>query len=113
MPRNDWEELQCSRLNRARELLIKKAIFGRISLAWLILWGSLLVAHLTPCYHYLLGNAHIMKPLEDTARYAGLLLAPAESFGLRPRLFLPFGQKKSFLCCFGPFLVSSSNHGNI
>ena len=35
--------------------------------------------------------------LEDTARYAGLLLAPAEGFGLRLRLFLPFGQKKSFL----------------
>ena len=43
--------------------------------------------------------------LEDTARYAGLLLAPAEGFGLRPRLFLPFGQKKSLLCCFGPFLA--------
>ena len=43
--------------------------------------------------------------LEDTARYAGLLLAPAEGFGLWPTLFLPFGQKKSFLCCFGPFLA--------
>ena len=43
--------------------------------------------------------------LEDTARYAGLLLAPAEGFGLRPRLFLHFGQKKSLLCCFGPFLA--------
>ena len=42
--------------------------------------------------------------LEDTARYAGLLLAPAEDFGLRPRLFLPFRQKRSLLCCFGPFL---------
>ena len=27
--------------------------------------------------------------VEDTARYAGLLLAPAEGFGLPPRLFLP------------------------
>ena len=43
--------------------------------------------------------------LEGTARYAGLLLAPAEGFGLRPRLLLPFGQKKSLLCCFGPFLA--------
>ena len=43
--------------------------------------------------------------LEDMARYAGLLLAPAEGFGLRPRLFLPFRQKKSLLCCFGPFLA--------
>ena len=32
--------------------------------------------------------------LEDTARYAGLLLAPAEGFGRG--LFLPFEQKKSF-----------------
>ena len=31
--------------------------------------------------------------LEDTARYAGLFLAPAEGFGLWLRLFLPFGQK--------------------
>ena len=43
--------------------------------------------------------------LEDTACYAGLLLAPAEGFGLWPWLFQPFGQKKSFLCCFGPFLA--------
>ena len=42
------------------------------------------------------------KPkLEDTARYAGLLLAPAEGFGRG--FFLPFGQKKIFLCCFCPF----------
>ena len=33
--------------------------------------------------------------LEDTARYAGLLLAPAKGFGLR--------QKKSLLCCLGNF----------
>ena len=32
--------------------------------------------------------------LENTARYAGLLLAPAEGFGLRPRIFLPYGPKK-------------------
>ena len=30
--------------------------------------------------------------LEGTARYAGLLLAPEEGFGLRPRLFLPSGK---------------------
>ena len=39
----------------------------------------------------------ILARLEDTARYAGLLVAPAEGFGLRPRLYLPFGQKKK-LC---------------
>ena len=31
--------------------------------------------------------------LEDMARW------------LRPRLFLPFGQKKRLLCCFSPFLA--------
>ena len=56
----------------------------------------MLVSHalvsLTPFYFTLL--------LEGSARFAGFLLAPAEGFGLRPRLFWPFGQKKSFLCCF-------------
>ena len=46
-----------------------------------------------------------LKVLDDTARYAGLLLAPAEGFGHRPRLFLAFGQKKVFLCCFGQFVA--------
>ena len=53
--------------------------------------------------------------LEDTARYVGLLLAPAEVFGLWPRFFLPFGQKKAYnaaLAHFWEFLVSSSNLGN-
>ena len=44
-------------------------------------------------------NLGISEQLEGTARYAGLLLAPAEGFGLRPRLFLPFGQKKIFSLC--------------
>ena len=48
--------------------------------------------------------------LEDTARYAGLLLAPAEGFG-----FLTlWAQKRSYyalLANFRPFLVSSSNRG--
>ena len=55
------------------------------------------------------------RGLEGTARYAGLLLAPAEGFGLRPRLFLPFGQKRAYyavLAHFWQFLVSSSNLGN-
>ena len=34
------------------------------------------------------------KILEDTARCAGLLLAPAKGFGLWLNLFLPFGEKK-------------------
>ena len=49
---------------------------------------------------------------EDTARYADLLLAPAEDFGLRPRLFCPSGKKRAVLAHFRPFLVSSSNLGN-
>ena len=53
------------------------------------------------------------KLLEDTARYVGLLLAPAEGFSLQPRLFLPFRQKKraydAVLAHFGQFLVPSSN----
>ena len=44
---------------------------------------------------------YTLPVLEGAAHYAGLLLAPAEGFGLRPRLFLPFGQKKSFLYYFG------------
>ena len=48
---------------------------------------------------------NFFEVLEDTARYAGLLLAPAEGFGLRPKLFLRFGQKKSVFYCFGPFLA--------
>ena len=44
-----------------------------------------------------------LQELEDTARYAVLLRAPAEAFGRG--FLLPFGQKKSLLCCFGPFLA--------
>ena len=33
------------------------------------------------------------QKLEDTALYPGLLLVPAEGFGLQSRLFLPIGQK--------------------
>ena len=46
----------------------------------------------------------VYKRLEDTGRYAGLLLAPAEGFGLRPSLFLPFGKKKKRFYIF-PFNV--------
>ena len=41
---------------------------------------------------------------KDTVRYAGLLIAPAEGFGLRLRLFLPFGQKKELIMLFCKFL---------
>ena len=54
------------------------------------------------------GNCFDVK-LEDTAHYAGLLLAPAKGFGLG--FFCLSGKKESLLCCFGPFLaifVSSS-----
>ena len=43
--------------------------------------------------------------LEGAARYAGLLLAPAEGFGLQPRTFFALWAKKgSFYVCFGPNL---------
>ena len=50
--------------------------------------------------------------LEDTSRYAGLLLAPAEGFGRG--FFCPLGKKRAYyavLAHFRPFLVSSSNLG--
>ena len=53
--------------------------------------------------------------LEVIDRYVGLLLAPAEGFGLRPMLLVPFGEKRAFnaVCAyFKPFLetvVFSSN----
>ena len=43
----------------------------------------------------------LIRKLEDTARYAGLLLTLVEGFGRG--FFCPAGQKKSFLFCFGPF----------
>ena len=43
----------------------------------------------------------ILYLLEDTARYGGLLLAPAEGFGRG--LFLPFGQKNNLLCFLANF----------
>ena len=55
--------------------------------------------------------------LGDTARYAGLLIAPAEGSGLQPRFFLPFGQKRralffAVLAYFRLFLVFSSKLSN-
>ena len=51
------------------------------------------------CYYYqpilvniTIAHSQLLK-LEDMACYAGLLLDPAEDFGLWPRLCLPFGQK--------------------
>ena len=42
--------------------------------------------------------------LEDAARYAGLLLAPAEGFGLRPRAFFALRAKKGLIMLFWPIL---------
>ena len=56
---------------------------------------------------------HISCKLEGAARYAGLLLAPAEGFGLRPRPFFALRAKKdlfmSVLAQILEFLVISSN----
>ena len=38
----------------------------------------------------------VLMELKDMARYAVLLLAPAEGFGLRPRLFCPSGKKRAY-----------------
>ena len=54
--------------------------------------------------------------LEDTARYTGLPLAPAEGFGLWPRFFYcASGKKRAYnavLSNFWKILVSSSNLGS-
>ena len=50
----------------------------------------------------------VLSWLEDTARYAGLLLARPQELEVgprRPRLF--FGPKKLWLCCFGTVWVLS------
>ena len=44
-------------------------------------------------YFFILHAVISLCKLEDTARYAGLLLAPAEGFSLWPKLYLPFAQK--------------------
>ena len=46
------------------------------------------------------GFVCLLYILEGAARYAGLLLALAEGFGLRPRLFLPFAQKNTAFLLF-------------
>ena len=84
--------------------------------------GELVVMHIKEvslCWSMLLlflssSSSSSLSSLEGAARYAGLLLTPAEGFGLRPRLF--FGQKNVFLCLFWPpfwsFMVISSNLSN-
>ena len=51
--------------------------------------------------------------LEDAARYAGQLLAPAEGFGLRPRLIMLFWPILGhFWCPVVTLVICSSNHSN-
>ena len=48
-------------------------------------------------------NIPLSMELDGAACYAGLLLAPADSFGLRPRpVFCPSGKKEGFLILFWP-----------
>ena len=74
--------------------------------------------HLGPVFGGLCGGGGqpLLALLEDTARYAVLLPAPAEGFNLRPWLILPFGEKREPMMLFWPifcnFWVSSSNLGN-
>ena len=47
-----------------------------------------------------------LKGLEGAARYAGLLLAPAEGFGLRPRPFFALRPKQDiFMSVLAQILV--------
>ena len=49
------------------------------------------------------GKLLLLKWLEGAASYAGLLLAPAEGFNLRPRPFFALqAKKKKIYVCFGP-----------
>ena len=47
-------------------------------------------------------DSPLLSKLEDTARYAGLLLAPAQGFGRGRGFFCPSGKKKSFFMMFWP-----------
>ena len=61
------------------------------------------------------GYSIVGQQLEDTARYAGLLIAPAEGFGRGRGFFCLSGQKRAYYAVLDhlrPFLVSSSNLGN-
>ena len=61
---------------------------------------------------YISQNPFSLISLKDTSRYAGLLLAPAEGFGLWPRIFDPSGKKRPYyavLAQFWPFLVTISS----
>ena len=44
----------------------------------------------------------LLAIIEDSARYAGLLLAPAEDFCLWPRLFFLLSQKKELVMLYWP-----------
>ena len=48
-----------------------------------------------------------LSGLEGTARYAGLILDPAEGFSLQPWLFMPLGQKMAFYVVFAYFFIFS------
>ena len=60
-------------------------------------------------------NAILGKTLEDTASYAGLLLAPSEGFGAPPaEALFALRAKRAYHAVsahFRPFLVYSSNLG--
>ena len=84
---------------------------------WRTLLGSILMwPGLQICVYYLLSTvycllfiiycllstrviekSHLLFSNISTMYYAYIILAPAESFGLWPRLFVPFGQKKGLI----------------
>ena len=64
-------------------------------------------------YNFFEKMAKELFRLEDTARYAGLLVAPAEGYGRG--FFAPLGKIRAYyavLAHFLQFLVSSSKLGN-
>ena len=81
-------------------------------------WMPVSVSWLQGSFSWVLGRlAWKLKSIFSTTRRYGPLRGPTSSScgGLRPRLFLPFGQKRAYyavLAHFWHFLVSSSNLGN-
>ena len=58
------------------------------------------MVYLSISFNRLFSLRKLKKILEDTARYVGLLLAPAEGFGLRPRAVFALWAKKGLIMLF-------------
>ena len=101
--------IKCTKLIKVEEEALVLNIICHTVQCTELYWTIHRVLYIT---HYTTSWLLLYK-LEGMACYAGLLLAPAEGFGLRPRLFL--GKKRDYyavLAHFWQFFVSSSNLGN-